>query len=270
MDRLSFRLLVVVLAWALAMASARPAWAQLYVGVYGGAVFPEDSETKPGSLLFEDISNEALEEGVRVSDLRLGLSDTEFDAGWLLGGRVGYWLQRLPFLAVEGELYSSFPTFSEQDVAVQSSMVANGTRGSTEVSVPVYGADMEVLTLGLNLIARYPYGSLQPYGGAGVGLVRGTIEDVKLAEDSTFTVGTSSFTLDANEPFYKLIGKDDWVWALQLTGGLRGFVSPNVALFVEYKYVNTKFEFQPVELDYDSSHLIGGVEFFLGPGVLKR
>ncbi len=246
-----------------------PAVAQLYFGLYGGAAFVHDAETQPGSLLFENLSNEALEDGVIITSMGLELSDTEFDAGWLLGGRVGYWLESLPFLAIEGELYSSFPKLSNQTVTVDTTLTADGTMGQVDVPVQVREADIETLTIGLNLLARYPYGRIQPYGGAGVGLVRGTVENVKLNRGARFTIDGTTFNVEAGQDFYKLSGEDDWVWALQAMGGVRGFIGEKVALFVEYKYVNTKFELPPVDIDYDVSHVIGGIEFFLGPGPLQ-
>lgn len=270
MDRGLLRLLIVVLAITLIVAVPSPSFAQLYVGVYGGSPIPHDATTEAGSLLIEDITNEARADGVTITALEVDVSDTEFDAGWLLGGRVGYWLESLPFLAIEAEVYSSLPKVSKQTMSFRTSLAADGVNGTTNVPVPVQETDIETLTLGLNLIARYPYSAIQPYGGVGVGLVRGTVDDVRLAGDATFTVDGTTFTFERDKKIYQLQGKDDWVWALQVMGGVRGFISEKVALFVEYKYVNTKFEFQPVTLDYDVSNIMGGIEFYLGPGIVKK
>lgn len=270
MNRALPLLLVAALAANLVLLAPGPCLAQLYFGLYGGSPVVHDARTEAGSLLLQDLTNEAAGDGVNVTALQVDISDTEFDAGWLVGGRLGYWLESMPFLAVEAEVYSSFPRISDQTLSFNTALATPATNGITDVPVDIREADMEVLTLGLNLIARYPHSVIQPYGGAGVGLVRGAVDDVRLASDATFSVGGATFTREGGKKIFQLQGKDDWVWALQVVGGLRGFISDNVALFVEYKYLNTKFEFQPVEIDYDVSHLIGGIEFYLGPGVVEK
>jgi opacity protein-like surface antigen len=264
-------LLLLLVAWcALIIIVPTPCFAQMYVGIYGGAAFPLEAETSAGSLLLEKIANEGAEDGVVVSSLSINVSDTEFDAGWMIGGRVGYWLQEYPFLALEGDLSWSFPKISRQSAVFQTSFIANGTQGSPTVEVPIESADLQVTTLGINIIARYPYSTIQPFVGVGFGLVGGFVDDVKLSNDVTFSVDGTTFTLEGGEDIYKLKSDDDWVGALQLIGGVRGFIHDNVALFVEYKYVTTEFEFHPIKLDYDTSHVYGGIELFFGPGVVKR
>lgn len=269
MNRGQVRLLLSVVSCALALLIPSPSFAQFYVGVYGGSPIVHDANTEAGSRLLQVIGNEAKEDGVNITALEVDVSDTEFDAGWLLGGRVGYWLESLPFLALEAEFYGSLFEISEQNTSFRTSIAAAGVSGSTTPTVPLQGADMEVFTLGLNILARYPFSSIQPYGGVGVGLVRGTIDDVRVLRDVTFTVDGTSFTLDAGDKIYDLKGEEEWVWGLQVMGGLRGFITNKIALFVEYKYLNTKFEFQPIKIDYDVSHVMGGVEFFFGPGILE-
>jgi opacity protein-like surface antigen len=269
MARNQSRLFLFLIGAALVLLTPNLGFAQMYVGIYGGGAFPLEAETSARSLLFEKIVNEAAEDGVAVSSLSINIDETEFDAGGILGGRVGYWLEEYPFLALEAELYWSFPKVSKQNVAFQTSYIANGTPGATTVQVPIEEADLQVTTLGINIIARYPSSVLQPYGGVGFGLVGGVVDDVKLSEDTTFSTDGTTFTLEGGDNIYKLIGEDDWVPALQLMGGVRGFIHENIALFVEYKYVTTEFEFHPVQFDYDTSHVYGGIELFFGPGVLE-
>lgn len=262
--------LLVLVAWcSFTLLVPNLGFAQMYVGVYGGAAFPSEAETSARSLLFQEITNEAAEDGVVVSSLSINIEDTEFDPGWLIGGRVGYWLLDYPFLALEGELRWSFPKISKQSVALKTSYLANGTSVSPTVDVPIEEADLQVTTLGINILARYPYSAIQPYGGVGFGLVGGFVDDVRLSEDVTFSAGGTTFTLEGGDDIYKLKSDDDWVPALQLIGGVRGFIHDNVALFAEFKYVTAEFEFHPIQIDYDASNVYGGIEFYLGPGVLE-
>jgi len=49
-------------------------------------------------------------------------------------------------------------------------------------------------------------------------------------------------------------------------GGLRGFVTDNIALFAEYKWVLAELEFADFEIDYSASNVYGGVEWHFGTG----
>ena len=209
-------------------------FAQIYVGAYGGAVFPHDADTEGKGLL----------EG-------LSFTDTEFDTGVMFGARVGYWLEALglPYFGVEGEFYWAIPELAGQTITV-----------GAAVPVPVQEADFNVGTIGINLLARYPYYPIQPYGGVGLAILFADIDDIKLSTPVTL-LGT---TFPSGTVFLR--GDNDTAVGLQLMGGLRGFVTDNIALFAEYKWVLAELEFADFEIDYSASHVYGGVEWHFGTG----
>lgn len=259
----SATLLAVGLAAALLAPS--PALAQWYVGVYGGVVFPHEAEVTPTERLVQDIIDEAGESGVNVSFLSLGISDVEFDEGFMVGGRVGNWLQSVPFVGLEAEVYGAFPDVSGQTVTLDTTLTAGGASGSPTVTLPVEEADLDVLTVGLNVLGRIPLGAVEPYGGAGLGIVHAKLDDIKLPQGGTFTVDGTTFSYEGADVLIR--NDDDTTAALQLKGGLRVYLAENVAIFGEYKWVTTELEFHSVELDYDASHAYGGIEVFFGPGL---
>ncbi|MCH6567830.1 MAG: outer membrane beta-barrel protein [Nitrospinae bacterium] len=205
-------------------------FAQIYVGAYGGAVFPHDADTEIDAILGVDIPS-------------ISSSDIEFDTGVMFGARVGYWLEALglPMFGVEGEFYWGIPEISGQDVTLAGIL-----------PVPIQEADFNVGTIGINLLARYPYYPIQPYVGVGLAILFADIDDIKLSVPPVGTVF--------------LRGDDDTAAGLQLMGGLRGFVTDNIALFAEYKWVLAELEFADFEIDYSASHVYGGVEWHFGTG----
>ncbi len=232
---------LAILLGALLMVPTQ-SFAQIYVGAYGGAVFPHDADTEVDAV-----------SGIPFPVL--ALSDIEFDTGVMFGARVGYWLEYfdLPFFGVEGEFYWGLPEIAGQDI----------TLGGV-VTIPIQEADFRVGTVALNLLARYPYGPIQPYVGVGGAFLFADVDDIKLSAPVTL-LGT---TFPASSTF--LTGDDDTAFGLQLMGGVRGFVSDNVALFAEYKWVTAALEFEEVDIDYNASHVYGGLEFYFGPGVHKE
>jgi len=229
---------LAILLGALLMVPTQ-SFAQVYVGAYVGGVIPHDA----------DSIGKGEAEG-------LSFGDTEFDGGVMFGARVGYWLEALdlPFFGVEGEFYWGIPEFAGQNITV----------GSV-ISIPVQEADFNVGTIGINLLVRYPYGPIQPYGGVGLAILFADIDDVKLSGPATLTIDSESFSLgEAGDIVF--VGGNDTAVGLQLMGGLRGFVTDNVALFAEYKWVLAELEFQEIELDYSASHVYGGIEWHFGTG----
>lgn len=259
---------IAIALFALGAVSFAPprSFAQQYVGVYAGGALPSDGETSPRERFFSDLSSSASRDGVTLSGLGASLSDTEIDPGFVIGGRVGYWLEILnaPWLGVEAELYGAFPKVSGQNITMNLSGSANGAAGAASATVPAEEADLTVLNVGFNLLARYPYSQIQPYAGVGIGIFNGYLDSVNVASPTAVALGGSSFTLDQGEVFFK--DDKDTQPALQLLGGGRWFINDKVALFAEYKYVKTELEFQSVQLDYDASQVYGGLEFFFGPG----
>ena len=107
------------------------------------------------------------------------------------------------------------------------------------------GIHMRVTQVGLNLIARYPGVTFQPYAGIGTGIVIARISNSPTTRsDSDVTSG------------------------LTLLAGLRAFVTPYVAVFTEYKYTGATLQFDQAfgtvggfSGDYRAQHVVVGVSY---------
>jgi opacity protein-like surface antigen len=107
------------------------------------------------------------------------------------------------------------------------------------------GVHFRVTTIGLNLIARYPGRTYQPYIGIGGGAAIGHI-------------GNSPTTTSDR----------DTSASLQLLAGLRAFVTPRAAVFTEYKYTDATFQFTGAfgsvggfQAEYAAQHVMFGVSY---------
>jgi len=198
----------------------------MYVGIYGGGAIPHSADVE---------IKVPPEPSFGVVDLRRGfrdVGDADFDPGVMVGGRVGYWFEGIPYpyVGAEVDFYWANPEISLK--------VAGP-------SLPI-DEDIDVYTGVTNLLVRYPYWPIQPYVGFGMGIV----------------------TVD-------FAGDNETALAIQLVGGVRGFITDNIALFTEYKWVLSRLEFkgaggEELEFDYSASHVYGGIEYHFGSGVKKR
>ncbi len=84
----------------------------------------------------------------------------------------------------------------------------------------VPGIHMRVTNVGINLIARYPGVTFQPYVGIGSGALIAHIGDSATTKSDT-----------------------DVASVLNLLAGIRAFVTPYTAVFTEYKYSQSTFDF---------------------------
>lgn len=266
-----------------ALLSPLPAIAQVYIGAYVGPVFPHDSEVTITDEFRLAVFTEAQNEGSNISTISIPISDFEFTTRPLVGGRIGLWLSdlNLPFLGLEAEVYGGSANIDDQTVAMRFIQTVDGVPSDNTAVFNITEIDLNMVTVGLNVLARWPKGRIQPYGGAGVGLVYAQVDNFRMPSRVTVISGGSTQELTGSEfaSQFNVLGDDvenlfvrssDFVAGLQLMGGVRAFILENVALFAEYKYLTTELEFRDFEMDYDASHIFGGFEFYFGPGLEKK
>ncbi len=107
------------------------------------------------------------------------------------------------------------------------------------------GIQLRVTTVGANFIARYPGRTVQPYVGAGIGAAIAHIGD-------TPTVRSDM----------------DVAAAWNVLAGLRAFITPQIAVFGEYKYTGVTLKFDQAFGDlggfsgnYRAQHFLGGLSY---------
>ncbi len=221
----------------LLLGAAGPAHAELYLAVFGGAAFSESKVTETRLDLTSPLGT------VTVLDGKL--DEVEFDDSLLVGAKFGYFFTR-PFLGghfgTELELYYTQPEASSQTVTFSGTML--GAPTTTQLSLQ--NVSFEVFTVALNLLYRlplftseaYPNGRLQPYIGVGAGAFIATME-------------TRTSPFDSNTR----IEDTDVQPGVQALGGLKFFVTRNVALFAEYRFAQTdEFTF-----DFKAQGTVGGI-----------
>jgi opacity protein-like surface antigen len=109
----------------------------------------------------------------------------------------------------------------------------------------VPGIHMRVTNVGVNLLARYPGVTFQPYAGIGAGAAIARIGESATTRSST-----------------------DVSSALNLLVGIRAFITPYVAVYTEYKYSQATFEFNSAfgpssgfNGNYDAQILVTGLSY---------
>jgi opacity protein-like surface antigen len=110
---------------------------------------------------------------------------------------------------------------------------------------PDAGIHFRLTTVGVNFIARYPGRTFQPYVGAGIGTAIAHIGD-------TATVRSDS----------------DVAAAWNVLAGLRAFITPNIAVFGEYKHSGATLHFDHAfgtlggfSGNYRAQHILGGLSY---------
>lgn len=106
------------------------------------------------------------------------------------------------------------------------------------------GIHLRVTTIGVNLLARYPGRTFQPYVGVGVGTVIAHLSDTATVRSDTDVTG-------------------GW----NVLAGLRAFVTPYVAVFTEYKHTGATLRFDQAfgtggfEGIYRAQHVLVGLSY---------
>jgi opacity protein-like surface antigen len=120
----------------------------------------------------------------------------------------------------------------------------------------VPGFSLGVTNVGINLIARYPGATFQPYVGIGTGALIARIGDSATTQGDT-----------------------DVSSMLNLLIGIRAFVTPYVAIFTEYKYTQSTLEFSDgfapqfgggFSGDYNAQQVVFGVSYHFSVDGLIR
>ncbi|MCP9453201.1 MAG: porin family protein [Nitrospira sp.] len=179
------------------------AWAESYVAGVGGINFADRLTDVEGTG------------GLLFQDLDLQNSVA-------LGGKLGHFF-RHGWFGIEGEFLHSTPHI----------------KGITDAP----GIHLRIMSVTVNLIARYPGRTFQPYVGIGGGPVIAHLREAGgVQPDSDVAGGFNAFA------------------------GLRAFVTSHIAIFGEYKYMSATFRFDNAfgpaggfESDYRAQHLLFGV-----------
>lgn len=93
---------------------------------------------------------------------------------------------------------------------------------------PSADANLLVLNSMLNLLARYPGDTIQPYVGAGIGVSLAQLRDLNFRTNSGVGAGKAG----------------DIAFAYQFLAGVRAYVQKKVFLFGEYKYFGSSYDWK--------------------------
>ncbi len=207
-----------MLAIALLGAAPQPASAEPYLAGYLGAAFTEST----------DLRTEIELSGAPVANGRA--RDVRFDTAPVFGAKLGYFFDADLLggnTGIELDVYHFEPDVPRQTVKFSGQLA--GFTGDTRTQIQP--ADIEITAVTINALYRfrlaadreYPRGRFQPYVGVGAG-----------AYIARLATTTSPF--DVN----KDISDTDVRAGVQALAGARWFVTRHIALFAEYKFVQTQ------------------------------
>ena len=161
------------------------------------------------------------------------LADFDLQNSITYGGKIGYFPGH-SWYGIEAEVFHTTPHIK--------SFEDDPTTPSFD---PAAGIHFRVTTVAVNFIARYPGRTFQPYVGAGVGAAIAHIGDTPTVRSDT-----------------------DSSVAWNVLAGLRAFVTPQIAIFGEYKYTGATFTFDQAFGDlggfsgnYRAQHVLGGLSY---------
>lgn len=207
--------------------------AESYVAGQFGATFPgkglfDGDLTSTSATLQNPSGTVNFPSGTTVSDQSLKTS-------LLLGGKIGHYLSRAPWLGLEAEIFYSTPHIKQQNITLRSgtpfTFTPSGGGPSTSfgpgefpVGV-VQGVNFHVLTIApLNLMFRYPGNRLQPYIGIGPGIFIASLKDPSITQGDNSQSSTK-------------LGLNSFI-------GVRYFLTRHVSAFAEGKYNYVRFNFE--------------------------
>lgn len=176
---------LVLCGVALLCLAPAPAAAEIYVAGQGGLTMPNRLYGLTGVATPSN------------SNAGSTLSNVPLQRGLLYGGKLGYYSSDVPWLGAELEVYQSQLKVKAEGYNI------SGPGGSS--SGTLANSTFRMTTYAVNLLARYPGESFQPYAGMGIGL---------------FTPSVSNTTSAG----------------LNVLGGLRYKFSRHFGVFMEGKY----------------------------------
>lgn len=186
----------------------RPASAEWFLDAYGGVSMTEDADVTPPN-------------GGTVDD------KVSFDTEAMGGGRIGYWLEGLPWLGVAGDVSYFAPA-------------GEGTAVETRLEV-IPLSPLVMFRLPLLEDPEFTKGRLQPYLAVGPGFFMNSVKvDGPGGEEST-----------------------DWQFevGVDARAGIAFMFTPGFGTFVEGRY--TWFQTNPggrsTEFDIETFHVAGGI-----------
>jgi opacity protein-like surface antigen len=194
---------LIVIGWALVL-SPRLAGAEPYAGLFVGVSLPQRNDVE--SKLFSDATFE----------------DVRFETSVVFGGKAGYFFET----PVAGGNFGLELEVSHFRADIESQVVDFSGGGQFLID----RMDVRVTPIVLSGLYRFPLvrsadlpqGRFQPYVGVGLGAFIANVE-------------ARTFGFDVNTSF----GDTDVKPGFQALAGARVFLTRNIALFGEYKFVRT-------------------------------
>ncbi len=160
------------------------------------------------------------------------LTDLDLAGSGIYGIKLGLFQpDPLDWLAIETEFFYSSPHVKQQDITFTAPGVPTETPNFA-------GAHIRVAAWAVNWIIRYPGERLQPYAGVGPGIFWGRLSGIDFGTGSDTSLG------------------------LNALAGIRIFLTKQLAVFGEYKYNRTSFDFggtTSLHVLYQAQHFAGGL-----------
>lgn len=214
----------LVLSVLVLLSPATRADAEVFLDLYAGYSLTQD----------EDVDT-------RVDGMALSFHDVDFDDSYVVGGRVGYWFETLPFFGLGLDVSYFRPDIDGQ-----------GARTSAGIPARLGGVDLEVITVGPQLLVKLPIPVVKPYVFSGPAVF------VTQAEDRGGSFGVPGGDTDV-----------DAAIGFKGGAGIRFVFFGFLGVFAEYQftYASPELEFQrggirrKLETDLKTHHGVIGVTF---------
>jgi opacity protein-like surface antigen len=200
------RRVTCALAFCLLLVTPGAPCAEPYLGLYAGVAFPGSSDLKAA-----------------IPGTKVTARDVERDTAAVVGGKVGYWLDVFPYVGAELDASHHGPDADDQAVrfAVDGQSAGTGRIGRI---------DLNVTSVGFNVLGRWPGHRIEPYLGVGPAMFITRLKDTGK--------GGASIVMPSGQD------DTDTTVGVQAIAGLKFFATKQIALFAEYKFSHHKAEFR--------------------------